>query len=220
MPTPKPTRNPIESSNAVPSSRTTDHDSEALCRALCAMDADAPSLLWSRYAAHVRRVLRRMLRPDPDLEDLTQEVFLRAFQRVGTVREPTSIGGFLHGIAVNVALDERRRRRRRVPLWLDVDAVTDAVAVAQVDFQARRSLRRLIQVLEQLTPKMRTAFVLREIEEVEIADIARALDCSVATAKRMIVKARAIVTAAARRDPALSSFVSEVTEIAPLSHSP
>ena len=41
-----------------------------------------------------------------------------------------------------------------------------------------------------------------------------------ATAKRRIVKARAIVTAAARRDPALSSFVSDVTETTPLTHSP
>jgi len=166
----------------------------------------AASVLWRRYISLVRGVLRRTIRSHYDVDDLAQEVFLRVFQRISALRDPAALRGFLSGIAVHVAQDEMRRRRRYFELLGDTVAMNDERAV-DTSIQARLGLWRLHDVLVRMRPDVRRTFVLREFEQMEIEEIARTLGCSMATVKRMLVRARTIVEAAASQDPMLARYI-------------
>ena len=166
----------------------------------------AASVLWRRYISLVRGVLRRTIRSHYDVDDLAQEVFLRVFQRISALRDPAALRGFLSGIAVHVAQDEMRRRRRYFELLGDTVAMNDERAV-DTSIQARLGLWRLHDVLVRMRPDVRRTFVLREFEQMEIEEIARTLGCSMATVKRMLVRARTIVETAASQDPMLARYI-------------
>lgn len=166
----------------------------------------AASVLWRRYISLVRGVLRRTIRSHYDVDDLAQEVFLRVFQRISALRDPAALRGFLSGIAVHVAQDEMRRRRRYFELLGDTVAMNDE-RVADTSIQARLGLWRLHDVLVRMRPDVRRTFVLREFEQLEIEEIARTLGCSMATVKRMLVRARTIVETAASQDPMLARYI-------------
>src|SRR3954447_17700436 len=57
---------------------------------------------WNRFSPGAAQTLRRLLGPGPDREDLLQEVFLRFYKRIGTLREPSAVRGFLTGICIHV----------------------------------------------------------------------------------------------------------------------
>src|SRR3954463_5516040 len=89
---------------------------ESLVAALRRGDPRAELAAWNRYARRVDGTLRRLLGPGEDpmnREDLLQEVFIRFFRRVHTLREANALAGFLTGICVNVVHGEIARRRRR-----------------------------------------------------------------------------------------------------------
>jgi len=71
---------------------------------------------WNRFSPGAAQTLRRLLGPGPDREDLLQEVFLRFYKRIGTLREPAAVRGFLFGICVRVVQGELVGRHRR--RWL------------------------------------------------------------------------------------------------------
>src|SRR4051794_25499185 len=79
-------------------------------------EPDAAALIWDRYASLVRGVLFRSLGPAGEIDDLTQDVFLRFFRQVKTLRDPSVLRSFLIGITLRVAGSELRRRRVR--RWL------------------------------------------------------------------------------------------------------
>jgi len=103
-----------------------DEDDLALVLALRRGDAGAVLEAWTRFSPRVDGTLRRMLGPAGEREDLLQEVFIRFFRRVGTLREPSAVRGFLTGICLRVVQGEIAGRRRRQ--WLRL-AATDHAGV-------------------------------------------------------------------------------------------
>ena len=101
-----------------------DADSDvALVEALRRGEPQAELAAWNRFATGVDQTLRRLLGPGPDREDLLQEVFIRFFRRIGTLREPTAVRGFLTGICIHVVRAEITRRQRR--RWLSLTPTGD-----------------------------------------------------------------------------------------------
>ena len=91
---------------------------EDLVGALRAGNPEAPAALWARYSPSVGRVLAKALGPSLEIEDLTQEVFLRVFGRLPSLRDPSALRAFVLAVAMNVLKWELRRRwvGRRVRL--------------------------------------------------------------------------------------------------------
>jgi len=172
-----------------------------------ARDPRAAAQIWDQYAAPVRGVLRRTIGPDAELDDLVQEVFVGFFRNVGSLRDPSALGSFLTGIAIRTA--RAALRKRRVRRWLHLTAAGDVpeMADASTDPRAREAVRRLYAVLDELGARERLAFVLRYGEEYELTEVAAALECSLATAKRSIAQAEAHVLARARADAHLARYV-------------
>ncbi len=181
---------------------------EALVAACVAKSPAAARVVWDRYAALVRGLLRRTL-GRADVEDTLQETFLRLFRLIERLREPGKLRSFVVGVTMRVAREELRRRRVRRWLLLTVDGEAPDTEGPSVDVDATEALGRLERLLDRLDADSRIVFVLRFVENTPTSEIAEVLDCSLATAKRRVKRARERVESAAAEDPVLCQYVSE-----------
>src|SRR5687767_8818427 len=85
-------------------------DDAALARALGEGSPWAEEVAWDRFSPLVRGMLRRSLGPGAEVEDATQEVFIRFFQKVARLRDAAALRSFLIGIAVRVVRKQLRMR--------------------------------------------------------------------------------------------------------------
>ena len=178
-----------------------------LVRALVENDPLAPRALWRRYAPIVFRVLTRSLGESHDIEDLAQDVFLSAFRKVPTLRDPQALKAFVVSIAIRTSKWERRRRKVRRLIRLKSTEDLSSRAVVHLDTDAREALERFYRVLDHLDSLNRTLFVLRFIEELDLSTIAAVSGLSLSTVKRRLSRTWSKVCALVERDPALSSYV-------------
>ena len=162
---------------------------EQLVYGLKAGEPWAERALLRAETAHVERLLARMLGFHAELDDLTQEVFIRAFVRIGDLREPESLRAWLSSIAVFVAREAiRRKRRRRWLVFLPPEQPADLPARA-ASFEARSALRVFYEVLDGFAAEERIAFTLRFVEGMELTEVAEACQVSLATIKRRLKRA-------------------------------
>jgi RNA polymerase sigma-70 factor (ECF subfamily) len=162
--------------------------------------------VWDRHAASVRRLIARALGPRPEVDDLTQEAFMRVFSRIGLLRDAGALREFVFAIAVNVLRRELRYRwvRRRV-LLSDSGSVPD-VEGPSADPEAREALARCYAILDKLGARERAAFVLRYLEEQTLEEVASGLGVSLSTAKRLVNRAAERVSKHVGGDAGLRGF--------------
>ena len=150
------------------------------------------------------RIARGILGDDAEAEDAVQEAYVSAYFKLEQFRGPDGFAGWLGQIAVNQALGRRRKRLRLVtsPLdALDEPANTEAAAVDMKSVDGspeaglhEQQLRRMLeQALDGLPMAFRTTFVLREIEQLSVADTARCLGIEEATVKSRMHRARRLL---------------------------
>jgi RNA polymerase sigma-70 factor (ECF subfamily) len=178
-----------QASPQAPAGQEPETSEAALIRRLCAGDPWAERALVERYTAHVDRILMRILGGHPDLDDLTQEVFVRAFERLDELHDPPALGRWLAAIAVFVAREAiRRKKRRRWLVFLPAEA-TPEIEVPAASLEARAALRAFYEVVDGLDADQRIAFTLRFVEGLSLGEIAEMCDVSLATIKRRIKSA-------------------------------
>jgi RNA polymerase sigma-70 factor (ECF subfamily) len=182
-------------------------DNATLARALIDGVADAPRLAWNRFSPMVRRIVQRTLGPEHDCEDVVQEVFFCLFNQVHTLREPAALKAFIISITVLTTRREIRRKKLRRFVGLGhVEEVADLRVVTD-DTDSREALTRFYRILDRIRTRDRTAFVLRFIEGMEVADVASAMGVSIPTVRRCFTRARQRVSFFAKRDPFLADYL-------------
>lgn len=185
-------------------------DEARLVAGVRAGDPDALALFHRRFARPVMRILLRVLGPDRELEDLHHDVFVRALGSLAQLRDPAALRGFMRAIAVHTARAclERRIRRRR---WVFLAASEDPPEPEPLDpgpgHDARAAVRAAYAVLARLPVPERIAFTLRYFEQMELTEVARACDVSLASIKRRLARAEARFWALARRAPELADYL-------------
>lgn len=149
-------------------------------------------------------VAYRLLGSASDAEDVVQEALLRARDQ----SELRSLRAFLTTVVTRLCLDElrsaRRRREQYVGPWLPEPVLTseiDAPAALDVEHKESVSLALLV-VLEQLSPLERAVFVLREVFDLEFAEIGAAIDRSEGACRKLLSRARARIEQRDRHAPA------------------
>jgi len=165
--------------------------------------AAAAAVVYDRFASDVHRVVARCLGPDREREDVVHDAFVQILRGVGRVREPAALRGWVMAVAVNTARSELRRRRLRRLFWSSEQAPD--VEGGHGDPEARDLLRRIYRRLDRLGTSERVAFVLRFVERHELVEVARLMDCSLATAKRRIARASEQFAALAADDPEVAA---------------
>jgi RNA polymerase sigma-70 factor (ECF subfamily) len=144
------------------------------------------------YRAHVARVLglvRRMAGPQ-GADELTQDVFVRAWQRLGTFRGESAFSTWLHRVAVNVVLERRRTLAARHDRFVDDPAVLERASVSVDPPDFSMDFERAIQ---RLPAGAREVFVLHDIEGHKHREIAEMLDISAGTSKTQLHRARMLL---------------------------
>jgi RNA polymerase sigma-70 factor (ECF subfamily) len=173
----------------VPAGQEAESSEATLIQKLCAGDPWAERELVDRYCGHVERILMRILGGHPDLDDLTQEVFVRAFERFDELHDPPALPRWLGAIAVFVAREAIRRKRRRQWLVFLPSEATPEIEVPAASLEARAALRAFYEVVDTLDADKRIAFTLRFVDGMDLAEIAEVCDVSLATIKRRIKSA-------------------------------
>lgn len=165
-------------------------------------DEAAFAELVRRYQAPVARVVYRTLGNSADTEDAVQEVFLRLYTSLARFDLSYPLGPWIFRIANNFCIDQLRRRRRlRYRLWTDLSEAEQQRAMCDLsrngDFagllgQSPEKYESVAAgLLENLKPKYRVAFALREVESRSYPDIAAQLGISQLTARVRVSRARA-----------------------------
>jgi RNA polymerase sigma-70 factor (ECF subfamily) len=171
-------------------------------------DAWASAAIWERYHPLVRRILCRAAGPTAgDVDDLIQEVFIRLYRKLPSLREPAALRSFVLAITTRVAQAELRSRWIKRWLRLSDDGAVPEPVGDDTDHEAREALSRFYAILDGLKPRQRTVFTLRCIEGLELVEVAAAAGISLATIKRWLPRITKRVHAQAARDPVLQAYV-------------
>jgi RNA polymerase sigma-70 factor (ECF subfamily) len=172
-------------------------------------DAAAFRELFRRHRSAVAAIAYRMLGPHADLEDVVQEVFLQVHRSLPDFRGQSKFSTWLHRVAVNVVLMARRRARSR-PALTPVDDAHQEAAEAPLpedDVSRGRRLDAFRRLLDKLSEKKRTVFVLHELEGMAPGEIAKIVDCPVLTVRTRLFYARRELAEMMRAEPALAGLV-------------
>jgi RNA polymerase sigma-70 factor (ECF subfamily) len=186
-------------------------DDTALVQALRAGHPGAAAALYDRHAAAVRGTLRSILGPDDDIPDLLQEVFIRALDRIGRLRDVERLGAWLSGMAVFVARAQIRLRSRRKLLGVFSPERTEPRQLEQPSSDTRRAVREIYALLDEMPLNERMAFVLRHLHEMTLPEAAEACETSLATLKRRLARAEVRFLEAVRERPELTDWLEEGT---------
>src|SRR5450631_375778 len=158
-------------------------DDISLARALLSRDGGAPAEAWARFTPMVRGIVVRGLGPDAEIDDVTQEIFLRLFARIGTLRKPEALRQFVASFAIRVVKWEHRRSRTRS--WVRLTP-TGTIPDRPTEDPLRLDLRDASRVCGNLLPRQRDVMLLRYVEGMTLPEIAQALGLSLATIKRAL----------------------------------
>lgn len=166
---------------------------EALVARALEGDAWAEEALYRRHVRRITDAAVRVLGRTMEAEDVVQETFLKAFSRLDTLRDAALFERWLIRIAMNKVRGRLRKRRLLRSLGLDRtvdDATLERFAAPTTPPEVRAELARIDAVLATLAPSHRMAWTLHEVEGFSLPEAASACDCSLATVKRWIQKAK------------------------------
>jgi RNA polymerase sigma-70 factor (ECF subfamily) len=156
----------------------------------------AEEQLYLRHASKILRLATRLLRSTDDARDVLQDTFIFAFEELDGLLEPRALEGWLRSICVRLVHRRFRRHRLLELLGLELSA-EDAKLEQQVATTAgpevRAELRLVDQLLDRLPTSEKVAWVLRHVEGLSLSETAEACNCSLATVKRRIAAADAVV---------------------------
>lgn len=160
-------------------------------------DAKAFELLVRRYQGKVASVIARTIADPEKVQDLTQEVFLKAYRALNSFRGDSAFFTWVYRIAINTAKNHLIASGRTVPtndVNLD-DADLTAPQLHSFDTPEKIALRNemlqnLQNAIDALAPSMRQAIELRELEGRSYEEIAEIMDCPIGTVRSRIFRGR------------------------------
>lgn len=145
--------------------------------------------LYDRNVDQIYRLAYRMAGGDDLARDVTQEAFLRAWERLSQFRGDAAFSTWLHAIAVSVALNELRKVDRHRKRERPIEDVQPAVpASGRMDAQA---VDRLHGAVDSLPEMYRTVFLMHDLEGYSHGEIAEAMGVAEGTSKARLFRARA-----------------------------
>ncbi len=171
-----------------------DKDSE-LVRMASSGDRAAFETLYRRHRDRIFGLVWRLCGGDGALaEDLLQEAFVRAWQKLDSFRGESRFATWLHRLSVNVALSDRRIRVRRLERETPLEGAAERTATGEKDVYAGHRMD-LEQAIAKLPERARTVLVLYDVEGYSHAEIAEMTDMAVGSSKAQLHRARKLVRA-------------------------
>lgn len=155
--------------------------------------------VFREHAAFVWRALRRLGVQESDVEDVAQEVFVVVHRKLAEFEGRSSLRTWLYGICVRTASDHRKRARMKHEIVTD-EPPEQTTQAGQHEALAMHQARALLdRILDELDDDKRAVFVLYEIEQVTMAEVAQAVGCPLQTAYSRLHAARKQVEESVQR---------------------
>jgi RNA polymerase sigma-70 factor (ECF subfamily) len=171
-------------------------DDEQLITAFQSGNLDVYRILVERYQERIRNLLFSIFRDRDFIDDLAQEIFIKAYQALPHFRFEASFYTWLYRIAVNKCRDElRKKKARRFFSFQTLDEGIEKELNVRLSVPPEnRDTQELVAMGLQILPeKFRTAVVLKDIEGLSYEEIAEVMQCELGTVKSRISRARAML---------------------------
>jgi RNA polymerase sigma-70 factor, ECF subfamily len=171
-------------------------DDEALINAFQSGDLEVYRFLVERYQERIRNLLFSIFHDRDFIDDLAQEVFIKAYQALPHFRFEASFYTWLYRIAVNKSRDElRKKKARRFFSFQTLDEGIEKELNVRLSVPPEnRDTQELVAMgLQTLPEKFRSAVVLKDIDGLSYEEIAVIMECQLGTVKSRISRARAML---------------------------
>ena len=163
-------------------------------------DKKAFELLVEKYQRKLARLLSRLVRDPGEVEDVTQEAFVKAYRALPSFRGDSAFYTWLYRIGINTAKNYLVAMGRRTPTSTEVDAeeaegYADGEQLRDINTPESLLLSKEIgatvnAAIESLPEELRSAIQLRELEGMSYEEIAKLMDCPIGTVRSRIFRAR------------------------------
>jgi RNA polymerase sigma-70 factor (ECF subfamily) len=156
-------------------------------------------MLVVRHQRKIAHVISRYIKSSQDVEDVSQETFIKAYRGIASFRGESQFSTWLHRIAVNTAMHFLSARRSRIPNYepmVTEDAEEMTIPETVDDEDPERILANqqiaesIAETLNKLPEELRTAITLREVDGLSYEEIAQVMNCPVGTVRSRIFRAR------------------------------
>lgn len=166
-------------------------------------DKHAFELLVAKYQRRLARLISRFVRDAAEVEDVTQEAFIKAYRALPAFRGESAFYTWLYRIGINTAKNYLLAQGRRAPTTTAFDAeeaegfeeagLLQEVSTPENELMSKQVVEVVNTSLQQLPDDLRTALTLREIEGLSYEEIAAVMNCPVGTVRSRIFRAREVI---------------------------
>jgi RNA polymerase sigma-70 factor, ECF subfamily len=166
---------------------------EELVESALAGHAQAFRELYDRFYSRAYRLAYGMTGRHELAEDLTQEVFMRAFQKLDKYDRKSSFATWFYRLAVNSSLNYKKREMKEAHESTDAQRVppcSSTFKLVETNILRRQVQEQINRALLSLKPKFRIIVILKDVEGLNIAEIAERLNCSKGTVASRLFRAR------------------------------
>ena len=156
-------------------------------------EKDAFGILVRKYQDSVYRLIYRLLGRTPDIEDMAQEVFIRAYKGIGKFKQDATFSTWLTRICINYCQKQRRKRKRDTTSLEQLMSngydfpVTSVAPDCALEYEERNQLVR--KAIDNLPEKYRIVIILRYFENYSCKQIAEILGCASGTVHSRLSRA-------------------------------
>lgn len=200
----------IDAVGALPVGRI---DDLALARRAATGERAAQRALFDQYKLGVHHTLFRILGANRDLEDLVQDAFLEIFRALPSFRGDSGLARWCQTIATRVAYLAIARRK---PAAIELSVIEELVAAPGAGSdrlaEVREAARRMYAALDRIEARQRIAFALVVIDGRSVAEVAQLTDSTTVTVRTRVWRAKRELFKRAKRDAALSAYLSELEQ--------
>jgi RNA polymerase sigma factor (sigma-70 family) len=151
-------------------------------------DVDAFEILYRQHVGRIYALTRRMCADDAQADELTQEVFVKAWEKLDSYRGESAFSSWLHRVAVNVVLGDRRAEGRRLARVTPQADIEGTAPTCRPDLGVD-----LARALDTLPARARQVFVLHHVEGLGHEEVADAMGTSIGTSKGQLHRARELL---------------------------
>ena len=162
-------------------------------------DKRAFELLVSKYQRKLSRLLARLIRDPSELDDVTQEAFIKAYRALPSFRGDSAFYTWLYRIGINTAKNHLVASGRRAPSVADIgseeESGDEGVLLRDINtpesvLMSKEIANTVNDAMAALPEDLRTAIQLREIEGLSYEEIANVMNCPIGTVRSRIFRAR------------------------------
>ena len=163
---------------------------DVLLRRGLAGDPSALEGIYERFKRPVFSLARRYTRDDAAAEDLLQDIFIKIFTHLEKVKDTKTFAAWVYRIALNACYSYLREKKSHSQKTVPLAEVEGRMGEATYDSHEENLKKPIDEAIQSLPGKLRSVFLLHDVQGFKHEEIAKTLGCSVGTSKSQLFKAR------------------------------